>query len=101
MGVRTVQGLVAGSKFANRFLKLVLLLPLDWMLGRWPMMQVVMYVDDVKLKLTGTISEVANITPQATKMLVWWLEHVLKLEVSKDVAGKAGKAASWGQTKKW
>ena len=69
-GTQTSTGFVARSKFANRFLQLLLLTLLDWVLGRWPRMQVVLYVDDSKLKIIGALREVCNMLPKAVEALI-------------------------------
>eukprot|EP00973_Karenia_brevis_P059268 8250120-Karenia_brevis.AAC.1 len=45
--VQTSKGLPAGSKYANRFLKVILILPMDLLLSRWPRLSITMYVDDI------------------------------------------------------
>ena len=92
MGVRTMRGLVAGSKFANRFLKLMLVMPLDWLLLTWNRLSVVLYVDDIKLKLVGTPREALVIIPQATRQLIHWLEAIMDMVVSRDTATETGKS---------
>ena len=91
-GVVTIQWLVAGSKFANRFLKRLLVLPLDWLQTRWPRLSIVMYVDDVKLKLIGTIRGIMATIPRATEQLIWWMEHVFNMVISRDDGDQRGTA---------
>ena len=92
-GTRTIVGLVAGSKFANRLLKLVLVLPIDWVLGVWVRLKAVIYVDDVKLKLLGTAREAVAVVPEATRKLIYWLQHILRLQVSLDTQEEQGKSS--------
>ena len=91
-GTQTIVGLIAGSKFANRFLKLVLLLPIDWILDKWRRMKAVVFVDDVKLKWLGTPREALAVVPAATRMLIYWLEQIMKLKVSLDTEEEKGKS---------
>ena len=91
-GVVTIQGLVSGTKFANRFLNLLLVLPLDWLQTRWPRLSIVMYVDDVKLKLIGTIREIMATIPRSTEQLIWWMEHVFNMVISRDDGDQRGKS---------
>ena len=92
-GTRTIVGLVAGSKFANRFLLMVLLLPIDWVLSVWQRLQAVIYVDDVKLKLLGTAREAVAVVPEATRQLIFWLQTIMGLQVSLDSKTEKGKSS--------
>ena len=85
-GVRTIIGLVAGSRFANRFLKLVLMWPMDWLLGTWQRLKAVMCVDDIKLKLLGTAREAVAVIPEVVRKLCQWVEVILGMTISKDGA---------------
>ena len=65
-GTRPNVGRVAGSNYANRFLKLILIWPLGWLPLEWPRLKIVMFVDDAKIKLLGTMREAVATSPEVT-----------------------------------
>ncbi|MFM7980043.1 MAG: hypothetical protein ACKPKO_12075, partial [Candidatus Fonsibacter sp.] len=84
--------LPAGSKFANRFLKLLLLLPIDILLAKWAI-KMTLYVDDFALRVAGTMNYVCRVLPGATSELVCMLERWLQLTVSRYHGVSKGKSA--------
>ena len=91
--VAGVNGLPPGSRFAPKFLKLLVLVPVDYLKAAFPRILPAIYVDDLVLRLAGTLRELPSIG-KATEWLVHFLEQVLKLKVSKDAPGKRGKSAT-------
>jgi hypothetical protein len=85
----TMCGLPAGSKYANKLLKILLRLPLDIVGLRFHRTGLIEYVDDIAIRYLGTVGQVAAKLPAAVAWLIHFLESVLKLVVSRGVKGKS------------
>ena len=81
-GVQSCRGIVAGSKFASRFLKALLRHPLDTMIKAWPLCGTVEYADDLSIRVRGTIRLLVRTLPPAVAWLIDYLQKVTGLKVS-------------------
>ncbi|CAK0811655.1 unnamed protein product [Prorocentrum cordatum] len=90
-------GLPAGSKYANRFLKMVLYPILD-VVARWPgtKLEITKFVDDLALRMVGRSVQLRAIFPDLARTLIHLLESLLQLKVSKGVRGKSKFVSSDG-----
>ncbi|CAK0841362.1 unnamed protein product [Prorocentrum cordatum] len=86
----TYVGLPAGSKYASRFLKIVLYPILD-VVARWPgaKLEITKFVDDLALRMVGRNTQLKVIFPDLARTLIHLLESLLQLEVSKGEGGKS------------
>ncbi|CAK0894942.1 unnamed protein product, partial [Prorocentrum cordatum] len=90
-------GLPAGSKYANRFLKIVLYPILD-VVARWPgaKLEITKFVDDLALRMVGRSAQLKAIFPDLARTLIRLLESLLQLKVSKGEGGKSKFVSSDG-----
>ena len=55
--------LLAGTRFTNRFWKLLLLFPCDEFLRRFERLRLVTYVDDLTIEFTRTAAQLCDTSP--------------------------------------
>ena len=89
--IATINDVPAGGKYANRFMKIVALLPLDWVQAAWPRMREVPFVDDTKLRLIGKQRQIRKLS-QRPQALIDCLERGMQLEASRGSEGVEGKS---------
>ena len=94
VAVRTTNGLPAGSKFANRFLKIILFWPLDTMQRRWACAFLALYVDDITVRIMGTARFCAKTLPCIARWFIGVLEGPMRLKVSRDEGSEKGKSVT-------
>ncbi len=85
----TVTAIVAGSRFSCFILHLVLIGPSDRLLRLWPSISLAKYVDDMAVRVKGSIGSVTVDTPRIIDDVVEYMRE-MGLEVSRGVAGRTG-----------
>ena len=89
-GMSTVTAIVAGSTFSCAILHIVLIWPSDKLLQLWPQVSLSKYVDDLGLRVTGRLEDVAVDVVQVFDDLLALVEEPLDLEVSRGSPGHPG-----------
>ena len=93
--VVTYVGLPAGSKFANRLLKVVLYPVLDLVLAFGKgQIDLTKFVDDLAVRLIGTLRQLQKSAPAIVLTTIRLLEGLLQLKVSRGSKGKSKFVAS-------
>ena len=76
------RGLTAGSGFATPELRLILHEAMVIAGGRWPYVQLILYVDDLTIAASGALNPAVSDVADATDYFVSFFEDSLELEVS-------------------
>ena len=77
------RGAPAGSRFADLALRIVLVLPLDGFIIKWPSSNLSVYIDDLTTQSFGRIPDVKRLVPRQALALAEAIRQA-DLEVAKD-----------------
>ena len=69
-------GILAGSRYGTRFMKLIMVLLCDLLHGKWPWLGRTLFADDLGLRVRGTARWAARIMTQAMQWLIQFAEEV-------------------------
>ncbi|CAK0816105.1 unnamed protein product [Prorocentrum cordatum] len=92
--VTTLVGLPAGSKYSNKLLKVFMFWALGLVLKGCPLAQLILYVDDITLRLMHSAPHLRREVMRAVRFLIVLLEQALGLPLARGPEGKCVFVAS-------
>ncbi len=95
----TLSAILAGSGFATDFMFLMLIGPLDELVGRHQALKIFVIADDIKLGVTGPGHKVPSDMEAAARDCIELLEKGLHMQVSRDVGDQSGKTVAMGSSR--